>query len=92
MKRIFLLICLILPTYAFAQDAKLQNTSADRPVTAPEKPKPVILDAAKLQELRLVTLEQENIELKAKVNELQRRLERYGELSETLAEMGFMPR
>ena len=64
MKRIFLLICLILPTYAFAQDAKLQNTSADKPVTAPEKPKPVILDAAKLQELRLVTLEQENLALK----------------------------
>ena len=41
---------------------------------------------------RVSTLEQENIELKAKVNELQRRLERYGELSETLAEMGFMPR
>lgn len=64
MKRIFLLICLILPTYAFAQDAKLQNTPDGKPVTAPEKPKPVILDAAKLQELRLVTLEQENLALK----------------------------
>ena len=64
MKRIFLLLCLILPTYAFAQDAKLQNTPADKPVSAPEKAKPVILDAAKLQELRLVTLEQENLALK----------------------------
>lgn len=64
MKRIFLLICLILPTYALAQDVKLQNTPADKPVTAPEKAKPVILDAAKLQELRLVTLEQENLTLK----------------------------
>ena len=45
-----------------------------------------------LDSKRVSTLEQENIELKAKVNELQRRLERYGELSETLAEMGFMPR
>jgi len=64
MKQIFLLLCLILPIHAFAQDAKLQNTPADKPVTAPEKAKPVILDAAKLQELRLVTLEQENLALK----------------------------
>lgn len=64
MKRIFLLLCLILPTYALAQDVKLQSTAADKPVTAPEKAKPVILDAAKLQELRLATLEQENLTLK----------------------------
>lgn len=64
MKRIFLLICLILPIHAFAQDAKLQNTPANKPVTAPEKAKPVILDVTKLQELRLVTLEQENLALK----------------------------
>jgi len=64
MKRIFLLLCLILPTYAFAQDAKLQNTPDAKPVSAPEKAKPVILDSAKLQELRLVTLEQENLALK----------------------------
>jgi hypothetical protein len=37
-------------------------------------------------------LEQENIELKAKVRELEARLERFGELSDTLADMGFMPR
>lgn len=41
---------------------------------------------------RLSSLEQENIELKAKVNELESKLERFGELSETLAEMGMMPR
>ena len=37
-------------------------------------------------------LEQENIELKTKVRELEARLERFGELSDTLADMGFMPR
>ncbi len=37
-------------------------------------------------------LEQENIELKAQVKELKSKLERFGELSETLSEMGFMPR
>ncbi len=37
-------------------------------------------------------LEAENIELKAKVKELEKRLERFGELSETLSEMGLMPR
>ena len=41
---------------------------------------------------RLSVLEAENIELKAKVKELETRLERFGELSETLSEMGFMPR
>lgn len=41
---------------------------------------------------RLSVLEAENIELKAKVKELERKLERFGELSETLSEMGFMPR
>lgn len=61
MKRIFLLVCLILPVHAFAQDAP---KPADKPVNAPEKAKPVILDVAKLQELRLVTLEQENLALK----------------------------
>jgi hypothetical protein len=38
------------------------------------------------------SLEAENIELKAKVKELEKRLERFGELSETLSEMGLMPR
>ncbi len=41
---------------------------------------------------RLSVLEAENIELKAKVKELETRLERFGELTETLSEMGFMPR
>ncbi len=63
MKRIFLLICLILPTYALAQDVAA-NKPAPKPITKEEKAKPVILDAAKLQELRLVTLEQENLALK----------------------------
>lgn len=45
-----------------------------------------------LESKRLSALEAENIELKAKVAELEERLERFGELSETLSEMGFMPR
>lgn len=45
-----------------------------------------------LDSRRLSSLEAENIELKAKVKELKSQLERFGELSETLSEMGFMPR
>lgn len=45
-----------------------------------------------LDSKRVSALETENIELKAKVNELERKLERFGDLSETLSEMGFMPR
>ncbi|WP_100689592.1 VPA1267 family protein [Marinobacter aromaticivorans] len=41
---------------------------------------------------RAARLEQENIELKARVNELESRLARFGELSEALTEMGMMPR
>ncbi|WP_394243549.1 VPA1267 family protein [Vibrio astriarenae] len=41
---------------------------------------------------RVSLLEAENIELKAEVKELEKRLERFGELSETLSEMGLMPR
>lgn len=41
---------------------------------------------------QLSSLEAENIELKAKVKELEGKLERFGELSETLSDMGFMPR
>ncbi len=63
MKRIFLLVCLILPSYAMAQDVAA-NKPAPKPVVKEEKVKPVILDTAKLQELRLVTLEQENLALK----------------------------
>lgn len=45
-----------------------------------------------LESKRLSSLEAENIELKAKVKELETELERFGELSETLSDMGFMPR
>ncbi|MCB5449651.1 hypothetical protein BCT70_010165 [Vibrio lentus] len=45
-----------------------------------------------LDSKRVSSLEAENIELKAKVKELEKRLERFGELSETLSEMGLMPR
>jgi hypothetical protein len=45
-----------------------------------------------LDSKRLSALEAENIELTAKVKEMEGKLERYGELSETLSEMGFMPR
>lgn len=45
-----------------------------------------------LDSKRLSSLETENIELKAKVKELESRLQRFGELSETIAEMGLVPR
>ncbi len=45
-----------------------------------------------LDSKRVATLEAENIELKAKVKALEGRLARFGELSEVLSEMGFMPR
>lgn len=59
-----------------------------------EKPKQYdnTVNLKQLNSKRLSTLESENIELKAKVNELENKLKRYGELSETLYEMGIMPR
>lgn len=45
-----------------------------------------------LDSRRVSSLEAENIELKAKIKELEKRLERFGELSETLSEMGLIPR
>ena len=45
-----------------------------------------------LESKRLSRLEAENIELEAKVKELENKLARFGELSETLSEIGFMPR
>lgn len=45
-----------------------------------------------LDSKRSSLLEAENIELKAKIKELEGKLKRFGELSETLSEMGFMPR
>ncbi|MEI8644325.1 VPA1267 family protein [Pseudoalteromonas sp. Hal056] len=41
---------------------------------------------------RLSALERENVELRSLVKELKNQLSRYTELSETLSEMGFMPR
>jgi|TARA_R110002153_G_scaffold107268_3_gene247273 hypothetical protein len=45
-----------------------------------------------LDSKRSSSLEAENVELKAKIKELEGKLKRFGELSETLSEMGFMPR
>ncbi len=45
-----------------------------------------------LDSKRVSTLEAENLELKAKIKELESKLERYRELSETISEMGFIPR
>jgi hypothetical protein len=45
-----------------------------------------------LDSKRLSSLEAENVELKGAIKELKGKLERFGELSETLSEMGFMPR
>ena len=44
------------------------------------------------ESMRLSVLEQENIELKTRVKDLESQLERYGELSESLSEIGIMPR
>ena len=41
---------------------------------------------------RLSSLEAENIELKATIAELENKLARFGELSEVMSEIGFMPR
>ena len=45
-----------------------------------------------LDSKHMSTLEVENIELKAKVKELEGKLERFGELDETLSDFGLMPR
>jgi hypothetical protein len=45
-----------------------------------------------LDSKRVSSLGADNIALNAKIKELESRLERFGELSETLTEMGFMPR
>lgn len=45
-----------------------------------------------LDSKRVSSLEAENIELKAKVKVIEKRLERFCALSETLSEMGLMPR
>ena len=69
------------PIKSLAQDKQTQTKQYDNTI-----------NRKALDSKRLSTLEAENIELKAKVRELECKLERFGELSETLAEMGFMPR
>jgi len=66
-------------------DAAKKN--ADKPKAYDNTANRKLLDSK-----RVSSLEAENIELKAKVKELEKRLERFGELSETLSEMGVMPR
>ncbi|MCG9555710.1 hypothetical protein L1D16_10750 [Vibrio sp. Isolate31] len=66
-------------------DAAKKN--ADKPQAYDNTANRKLLDSK-----RVSSLEAENIELKAKVKELEKRLERFGELSETLSEMGLMPR
>ena len=46
----------------------------------------------RLNSKRFALLEAENIELKSVIKGLKNQLERYGELTETISEMGFMPR
>ncbi len=86
-----------------AQLKKLEDSLRDKGVLPPltdtakkeaDKPKQYDNTANRkaLDSRRLSSLEAENIELKAKVKELESKLERFGELSETLSEMGFMPR
>lgn len=66
---------------------ELARKNADKPKAYDNTANRKLLDSK-----RVASLEAENIELKAKVNELESRLERFGELSETLSEMGLMPR
>ncbi|PNH90523.1 VPA1267 family protein [Vibrio diazotrophicus] len=81
----------------------LENELRERGVLPPltesakqsvDKPKPYdnTVNRKLLDSKRVSSLETENIELKAKVKELEVQLERFGELSEVLSEMGFMPR
>jgi len=82
---------------------QLEDDLRDRgvlpPLTEPAKSDPFKLkhydntsNQTKLNSIRVSKLEVENIELKAKVKELENKLERFGELNETLSDMGFMPR
>ena len=67
--------------------ADAAKNNADKPKAYDNTANRKLLDSK-----RVSSLEAENIELKAKVSELEQRLERFGELSETLSEMGLMPR
>lgn len=80
-------------------ETKLRDQEVLPPLTdkaESNKGKPQEYDPGKsrsiLESKRLSALEAENIELKVRVAELEGKLERYGELSETLSEMGLMPR
>ncbi|MGB2065417.1 MAG: VPA1267 family protein [Marinomonas gallaica] len=72
----------VLPSFT-----KTAKTEADKPKQYDNTANRKLLDSK-----RVSALEAENIELKAKVKELEGKLERFGELNETLSEMGFMPR
>ncbi|MCG7640137.1 hypothetical protein MHM99_01230 [Alteromonas sp. MmMcT2-2] len=63
------------------------KSNADKPKQYDNTANRKLLDSK-----RVSALEAENIELKAKVKELESKLERFGELNETLSEMGLMPR
>ena len=82
---------------------RVENELRDRGISPPltqealqsvNKPKKYDNTASRraLDSKRLSSLEAENIELKGKVTELENKLKRFGELNETLAELGFMPR
>ncbi|CDT37638.1 VPA1267 family protein [Vibrio coralliirubri] len=66
--------------------------SAKRSTDKPNKAYDNTANRKLIHSKRVSLLEAENIELKAKVKELEKRLERFGELSETLSDMGLMPR
>lgn len=61
------------------------KTDTNKPKQYDNKENRKLLDSKRLSEV-----EAESIELKAKVKELERRLERFGELSETISDMGFL--
>jgi len=82
---------------------KLEDNLRDKGVLPPltdtakkevDKPKQYdnTVNRKALDSKRSSSLEAENIELKAKIKELECKLKGFGELSETLSEMGFMPR
>lgn len=66
---------------------EITKKDADKPKKCDNTSNHLLADAK-----RLSALETENIELRAKLSELEKSLQRFGELSETLSEMGFIPR
>jgi hypothetical protein len=75
------------------RDRKVLPPLHDKAKNQKEKPKEYNHNATQhsLNARRVSLLEQENIELKARIVELESHLERYGELSEALSEIGVMP-